>query len=332
MNYFLKSLIKGQLMTTNKFEELLNSLPDQAKRYHEVEQSAKLREYQELEQLVGSDAFQTTKREMSKKDFEKSEEAQKEKRLAELRKDQDLIFFLNANKEVIQDIDRSQEIYRDDFNWTSLSASDWKSGFAYPSNEFKATHSFVEENQAYNNGKNVETKDSILYIHTKKEAVQAPSWDPKKGMIMQDFEYTSDVINNAEKLELQEGCSIQVKVRCRGFLDHGIYMRSKKHLPLVSMFEYNGLKVYCGQKTTQESKMHLIEDMQPLPYVIYTLVWENGMLTWFVNNVQIHEEKSLIPADEKLYLHLFSFVRKSSKRYGSGTLQVDWIRVHKLNK
>jgi len=331
MNYFFKALIKGELKKTCKYETYLNQLPDKAKRYHEIEQSEKLKEFRTLEILIGTDIFQTKKHEMKKKDYAKTEEAQQEKRLKSLRKDADILFFQQTDAAEIKEVDRRQEVYRDDFNWTSLSSSDWKSGFAYPTAAFKANHSFVEDNQAYNNGKNIRTSDSVLHIVTRKEYSNAPAWDTTKGMVMQDFAFTSDVINNAEKLELTEGCAIQVKVRSTGRLSHSITLRSKKQLPMISLYECNNKKVYCGMKTMQENKMHQIEGLKGKWNMIYTLVWEDGKLTWFVNNMQIHTERCILPAGEKLYMHLASAVHKSNKKAGAGEMQIDWIRVNKLN-
>ena len=221
--------------------------------------------------------------------------------------------------------------YKEDFNWTDIKQSDWTPGFVYPSDDYQPVHSYTNEEQAYVGGKNVETKDGKLVIKTLREKTTAPAWDPEKGMVMHPFEYTSDAINNASKLELEAGCVVMVKARCHGFLNHGIYLRSKKHVPFISVFNYTGLKLFCGVKCnayTDENK-HEIEGLQPITDIIYTVVWDQSTITWFVNNVKVYQTLNLIPKGEKLYLHLYSFLFKGKSNNTPGSLDVDWIRVYK---
>ena len=221
--------------------------------------------------------------------------------------------------------------YAEDFDWTDLSKSDWTPGSCYPSQDFKAVHSYSNENQSYVGGKNVEVKNGKLVIKTKREKNVAPAWDPKKGMIMQSFDYTSDMINNASKLAVEAGSVVMVKARCYGLLNHGIYLRSKNHIPFISVFNYTGRKIFCGVKSdiqTDENKKE-ITGLQPLTDIIYTVVWNEDKITWFVNNIKVYETKNLVPKGEKLYLHLYSFMFKGLEWNTPGELDVDWIRVYR---
>ena len=168
----------------------------------------------------------------------------------------------------------------------------------------------------------------LLYM-TKKEKKQAAAWDEKKGMIMKDFEYTSDVIHNTQAFE--EGIVLQVKARCRGFLNHGIYLRSEKHVPFISLFNYTDRAVYCGLKGSlkENDYKHEVKGLQPIPFSIYTLVWGKDEIVWYLNDMEIHRTKNIIPKGEKMYLHLYSF-QFEHKTASEGTLEVDWIRAYKM--
>ena len=261
--FFLKALLKRQLMTTSKFEKLIQSKPDDD---------------------VRSEGYELQ--------------------------------------------------YAEDFNWTDLKQSDWTPGFAYPSKDYQAVHSYTNESQAYVGGKNVEVRDGKLVIKTLREKTTAPAWDPEKGMIMYPFEYTSDVINNASKLEIEVGSVVVVKARCHGLLNHGIYLRSKNHVPFISVFNYTGRKLFCGVKAnvlTDENKYE-ISGLQPVTDIVYTVVWDTTTITWFVNNMKVHQTLNLVPKGEKLYLHLYSFLFKGKEWNTPGELDVDWIRVYRKLK
>ena len=224
--------------------------------------------------------------------------------------------------------------YAEDFKWTDLSKSDWTPGCCYPSNEFKTVHSYTNESQAYVGGKNVEVKNGKLVIRTRLEKTVAPAWDPKKGMVMHSFKYTSDMINNASKLAVEEGSVVMVKARCHGLLNHGIYLRSKNHIPFISVFNYTGRKIFCGVKAsvaTDENKKE-ITGLKPLTDIIYTVVWKEDTITWFVNNMQVYQTSNRIPKGEKLYLHLYSFLFKGLGWNTPGELYVNWIRVYRKLK
>lgn len=224
--------------------------------------------------------------------------------------------------------------YAENFDWTDLSKSDWTPGCCYPSKDFKAVHSYSNENQAYVGGRNVEVKDGKLIIKTKREKVEAPAWDPKKGMIMQSFDYTSDMINNASKLAVEAGSVVMVKARCHGLLNHGIYLRSKNHIPFISVFNYTGRKIFCGVKATidRDENKKEITGLQPLADIVYTVVWNEDTITWFVNNIKVYQTMNFIPKGEKLYLHLYSFMFKGLEWNTPGELDVDWIRVYRKLK
>ncbi|MCQ2346973.1 MAG: hypothetical protein MJZ92_03490 [Paludibacteraceae bacterium] len=254
--------------------------------------------------------------------------SKQEERYKYLVNDPDVKFFLNQDEKKHQRFESFETIFEDNFDLTDISAKGWKPGFAYPEG-FKAVHSYSNEQQAYVGGKNVEIKDSILYLHTKKEEATGASWDAKKGMITEQFHYTSDSIFNTA--EFEEGCILQVKARCRGFLNHGIYLRSKKHIPFISLFNYAEQKAYCGLKASLQENdyKHELKGLQPIPFAIFTMIWGKDEIIWYLNDLEVHRTKNIIPKGEKLFLHMFSFQFKG-KRISEGQLEVDWVRAYKL--
>lgn len=372
MNIYLKALLTGKLMPTGKYEPIAEKSPNDGKHYKEVGDSKELKEFQTLDYLVKSESFiknqanrvRLKKLEKNGKvkkylkalaDNEQSEKLQamteesivKEyielknkvidyaaeiQRHKQLSIDENIQFYLNQDPNRMIRYAALDRVLYDEFQDKNPFNAGWQPGFVYPSSDFKAVHSYVNECQAYTGGKNVECADGTLTIYTKKEKCSAAAWHPKKGMIMQDFEYTSDAISRKD-IEITEGSVVQVKTRCRGFLNHGIYLRSAHHTPLISIFNYTGLKMYCGVKNSEKDNEQLfeLEGLQPIPYLIFTLYWGKDEIIWYVNNLEVHRVKNTIPKGEKLYLHMYSFQFKD-KYTTEGKLEVDWAKIFKIKE
>jgi len=339
MNLFLKAWLKKELMNTEDFEKEISSTKDVAAHYREVENSEKLKEFKLLDATVTTDFFVQKKaafmKNQSKAELKRwyaTDDGKDEKRYLELKKDADICWYLQMDAKNIERIEALEEVMMDDMNWHSLSDSQWKPGFRYPNDSFQALHSFTNECQAYTGGNNIRTANSILTLDTRKESVTATAWDEKKGLIKFPFDYTSDCIHSDIPLD-RNGGVIHIKARCRGKVNHGAYLRSAKHLPMMAVFDYVEGKVFCGLKKSQEQNdWHLLKGLKPLPYIIYTVAWNKNEITWFVNNLKVHTLPNTLPADEPMYLHLFSFILGKQRRKGEGRMEIDWVRQFRLKE
>lgn len=409
MNVFLKAWLTGKLSRTSTLEARMKALPGKIARYHQIEHSDTLSEFERLNELFQSEEFQANQAKYKRlkelegdrrvKTYQKllankelqdylawskneaeyaklsDDEAVKNdaklkqmkkidassdlriwrsivkleevtdflrlkqevidyskdiKRRDTLSKDKDIQFYQEMDKRQVARYDAAEKIFEDDFDLSQIEKNGWKGGFAYPKG-FQPVHSYTNEQQAYTGGKNVVVKDSVLYVETRKEKATGAAWDPKHGLIMTDFDYTSDVIYNEHPFE--EGTVLQVKVRCRGsHVNHGIYLRSDKHVPFISVFNYTDRAVFCGIKANlkEDDYTHEVKDLQPIPFSIYTVVWGKDEIIWYLNDMEIHRTKNIIPKGEKMYLHMYSF-QFTDHNISEGTLQVDWVRAYKIN-
>lgn len=390
--FFLKSLLRGKLLTTPKFEELLHQTDANQERYRRVEKMDKVKEYLDLDKKVSTPEFQSKKKEIHdvvyadtaeakalaelKKlgkdkyvrlylkngseegrisvqrylvlkeetqtpEFQQrnafwanpdrwytTEEGKMDARYEELKKDSDIDFFIHTDVHAIEHYEQFDLVFEDDFNWNGLKNSDWKPGFIYPNDKFVPVHSYTNEKQAYVGGRNIETVDSKLYIITHEENCEGPAWDSEKGMVMKNFTYSSDAIYT-DKVAIKVGSVVQVKVRCHGLLNHGIYLRSKNHVPFISLFGYTGLKLFCGVKDSlyHDKNLKYLDGLQPLVSTVFTVSWQKDEIVWFVNNLEVFRTKNLIPEGEELYLHMYSFLFENVRVASEGDLEVDWVRV-----
>ena len=97
--FFLKALLRGQLTTTPNFEKTLNQVAINAKRYREVEKSAFLAEYKELEKKVTAPDFIAKKEELIKTKYERTPEYKAMAEFKKLCKDKYVRTYLRNGKE-----------------------------------------------------------------------------------------------------------------------------------------------------------------------------------------------------------------------------------------
>ncbi len=335
---------KKKELTTKKYKDT-----DEAKKLARLEKLAKdkfvriylktgegdnrsaVMQYEELRKETESDEF--IRRNAFWQDahrWDNTEEGRQDARYTALMQDPDIRFYIGADTHAIEQFDRFEKVYEDVFNWTRLEASDWHSGMHYPSNTFVRDHAFANEQQAYNKGRNVDTAGGILHIKTIKEKVTAPAWDEKKGMVMSDFQYTSDVISN-DKVAVEEGSVVQVKVRCSGNINHAVCLRGSQRAPLIHLFDFRKSRYYVGAKENAQAERYLkeLDGLIQSKYKVFTVSWQKDELIWYINNMEVYRTKNLLPKGEKLYIHMFSSIPADARRVKEGEMQVDWIRVFK---
>ncbi len=328
--FFLRAFLRGKLMSTKKFQELIDSIPDKVSQYRQTEQSDELKEYEQLKMSVTSDFFKSNKEKILKQKngkalWAQSPEAKQEARFKELDANVNIQSFLKTNAKDIERAESLEPFFVDNMTWTDFAASEWKAGVKYPTEDFKNQHSYVDELQANNGGKNVTIENGIMHINTRKETVTAPAWDSKKGMVMHPFAYTSDIIYYDRPMSRDNGL-VMIKAQCRGYVNHGAYLRSDKHIPMLHVFDYTGFRLYTGLTTRNGQKMHRLQGLQPVIYMVYSVAWNKTEIMWFVNNMLVHKEPNTLPAGEKLYLHLYSNLFPGQRHVTEGSLDVAWVR------
>lgn len=263
------------------------------------------------------------------KRWKTTEEYQQEVRYKQLAAMADIQYFFKENRKEIEEMERWKETFKDEFDWFRMTESAWKPGFAYENPKLKTIHSFTNEQQANNGGKNVGTMDNKLCLFTKQEKVTAPAWDTKKGFVNKDFDYTSDIIQTADKFRQQEGL-FMVKLRTEGDIHHAIWLGSGKKLPMISIFHYNGKQITVGNYKERGFDGTTIRGIKPTKYYIYSLRWTERELVWSVNNIEVYRTSYNMPK-EKLFLAISSFI-DDQQRAMEGTLNVAWIRVFQKQK
>lgn len=254
-----------------------------------------------------------------------TEEYKQECRLAELAANDDVVFYFAQDRKRIEEMETWKTVFLDNFDWRKMTDSAWRPGFAYQGKALKHEHSFANEHQANNGGKNTGTINGNLTILTQKETVTAPAWDEKKGFVSKEFDYTSDVIQTADAFRQQEGL-FMAKIRCSGKVHHTFWLGTGAKTPLVHLFNYNGKKLFVGNTSVTGFDGTSVCGIGLGQYYIYSLRWTKTEMVWYVNNMEVFRTSRNLPI-EPLYLAVSSFL-PMAERPSEGKLEVDWVRVY----
>lgn len=292
-------------------------------RYHN---SYIIKEYMHLKEVVATTEFKIANDFWSnEKRWHTTPEYEKEQRFYELAKNPDIAFFNQENPERFEKIKSLKLTFNDEFEWNTLDKSRWNYGFHYKNTKLIANHSFANEKQGNNAGRNISVENDTLKIITKHEKLTGPAWHQEKGFIQKEFEYSSDVLQTADEFKQKEGV-FKAKLRCTGNIHHAFWLGSNDKLPHINIFHYDGKQITVGNVTKNIVDGVEIKGLNPSNYFIYTLIWKNNELIWMINNIEVYRTTSNIPT-ESMYLVFNSFIPEKLKG-SAGELEVDWVRVY----
>ena len=296
------------------------------KTYVRFHNSFIIKEYEDLKVKVTTPEFKKVNEFWAnEKRWHLTPEFEQQERFYDLEKNPDIAFYINEKPERFEKYRSWTLTFQDDFQWNTLDKSHWNFGFHYKGASMIEDHSFANEKQANNAGKNVMVEDGILNIQTKHEKVIARAWHAQKGFIKQEFNYTSDVLQTAHKFRQKYGI-FRAKIRCTGNLNHAFWLGSDEKLPNIKIFHYDGKYINIGNANKNIFDGVKISGINPYQYFIYSLIWSETELIWMINNLEVYRTVSGIP-EEEMYLAFNSFI--SEKQHGStGSLEVDWVRVY----
>lgn len=297
------------------------------KTYTRFHDSYIIKEYEQLKVLTSAPEFK------AKNEFwanphrwQTTPEYVKEQRFYELDKNPDIAFFNKEKPERFTKYRSLEVTFHDEFDWNTLDKSRWNFGFHYKSAKLIGNHSFANEKQANNSGKNVSVENGILKITTKHEKIKATAWDTTKGFIEKEFNYTSDVLQTAGDFK-QKGGIFRAKLRCSGNLNHAFWLGTDNKLPHVNIFHFDGKKINIGNANKNLVDGINITGLNPSQYYIYTFKWTEKELVWMINDLEVYRTVSNIPSEE-MYMAFNSFIPQKSKG-SDGVLEVDWVRVYR---
>lgn len=298
------------------------------KTYIRFHNSYIIKEYEDLKIKIASTEFKKTNDFWSNENrWQSTLEFAQQLRFYELAKNPDIIFYENEKPERFEKYRSLKISFKDEFDWNTLDKSHWDFGFHYKSEKLLGNHSFTNEKQANHSGKNVSVVDGVLKLLTRREKVTALAWDSSKGFIEKEFEYTSDVLQTANTFRQKRGV-FSAKIRCTGDIQHAFWLGAESKLPHINIFHFNGKSISLGNANKNIFDGLKIKGISARKFYIYTLIWSDKELIWYINDLEVYRTASNIPS-ESMYLAFNSFI--SQKQKGStGQLEVDWVRTYSI--
>lgn len=310
-----------KLLKFKKFEH-----SKEFKTYSRFHNSFIIKEFEQLKTKTSTPEFKKSNDFWSNpRRWQTTPEYAKEQRFYELANNKDIIFFLKEKPERFEKHKQLKLTFQEDFDWNTLDKSSWNFGFHYKSAGLIGNHSFANELQANNHGQNVSVEDGILKIHTKHEKVTAPAWHPTKGFIDKVFNYTSDVLQLADKFRQNKG-EFKAKIRIKGNINHAFWLGADHKLPQINIFHFDGKCIRVGNSNKNLVDGIKIKGLNPRKFYIYTLRWTEKEMVWLINNLEVYRTSSNIP-NEAMYMVFNSFITQKQKPT-TGLMEVDWVRAY----
>ncbi len=296
------------------------------KTYTRFHDSFIIKEYEQLKSKTADPEFK------ARNDFwsnphrwKTTPEYKKEQRFYELAKNPDVVFFLKEKPERFEKFERLKLSFNDEFQWNSLDKSHWNFGFHYPNARLMGNHSFANEKQANNFGQNVSVDNGILRIATKHEKIKAAAWHPTKGFIENEFSFSSDILQTADKFR-QRGGVFRAKIRCTGNINHAFWLGADNKLPHINIFHFDGKCIKVGNANRNVVDGIKIKGINTSQFFIYSLIWTSKELVWYINDLEVYRTASNIPNTD-MYMVFNSFITQKQKGT-TGALEVDWVRAY----
>ncbi len=289
-----------------------------------------IKEYEQLKEKINTPAFKESNEFWSNPyRWRTTPEYALQKRHHQLRDNPDIIFYQKQDPSRFEKFRSLKLTFEEMFNWNTLDKSQWSYGFHYQHPALIGNHSFVNEKQANNDGKNVAVVAGFLNIYTKREKVTARAWDPTKGFVLKEFEYTSDVIQTADSFRQLRGV-FRAKLRCTGKIHHAFWLGADRKIPQITVFHFDGENINVGNAQLTKFDGKQVKGIHPAKFYIYTLVWTDKELIWFINDMEIYRTTLSLPQEE-MYLAFNSFIPEKEKG-DEGILEVDWVKVYQFKK
>ncbi|MEA3444391.1 MAG: glycoside hydrolase family 16 protein [Bacteroidota bacterium] len=303
------------------------------KRFVEAEKSQELETYYKLEELVTSKEFLAFKAE--KEDTERYKQSEEYKFLqkyeATLAQDHVKKYFSLKGSDKFDDLKAYETTFFDGFDGKELDADKWINNYFWGKALMNESYSLVNDKHFITNGNNIEIKNSICKITTRKEKAEGKSWDPRIGFYPRNFEYTSGLISTGESFRQKTG-RFEAKVKLNSIhpVTHAFWMVSEKMLPQIDIFKtgHNNKISFSNHwgKEIKSSLSRFTGKKIVSDFCIYSLEWTPEKLIWKINNIVVKEETKGLPED-KMYI-LFSSGLQIDPNDSNlpVSMEIDWVR------
>lgn len=281
-----------------------------------------VRDYFELNPVVNDPDFQKRNAFWADKNrWYTTPESKQDSRYQELLKHPEIVFYKSLTAEQVAEWERYSILFADSMEGKSA----WTAGYYYTNKALKAVHSQIDELQANNGGQNVIQKDSVLRLEVKKETAKTSVWDPKKGFVPAEKEYTGDVIHMGNAFVGSEGL-FMIKARVSGKAHQAVYLSAGEKQPLIVLGQYAGAKeIKAGVVTDKGQEMVSVTGMKSNTWYVLTAAISKTEIVWYVQDQEILRVKNTL--GNRTYTPVMAAYLPANAKPSTGMMEIDWIKI-----
>ncbi|MFW6275704.1 MAG: hypothetical protein ACOC2M_03625, partial [bacterium] len=305
------------------------------KNYLDVKDSADLKRYYELEQIVTSKEFQQRKVYLEdKKKWEKSDGYAKEQKYLEMKKKPRIEKFFRYKDSSAFDFFKEWEVsFEDAFKEPALQSEKWSTKNYISQKLLDENYSLAGDLNFFTDGKNVKTGGKLI-IETRKEKTEGKIWNPAAGFIPTELDYSSGLISSGKSFWQQDGIfEAKIKFNPVKQVVSSFYLQGEENIPRINILEM-GTKNRLGiSKLNEKNKIAVegigISNLKKNRWYIFTFEKKNSQFTWKINETEVLQLNS---PQFNFPLHLNASTLVVHDIPGSALpvhFEVDWVRCYR---
>jgi hypothetical protein len=303
------------------------------KNYVAMKDSPERRRFEELQKIIGSEDFKSRVDYLEEKHkWDKTEDAQKARQLAEMKEWPQLINYLKYKHSTAFDFFKKWDlVFEDRFDSGTLNTEKWMTQSYWASQALGQNFSQVGDLHAFTDGKNISLNGQGLKLEVRHEKATSMQWRIPFGFVEQEFDYTSGIVSTAGGQWWKHGI-LEAKVLfdpAKHLVD-AIYLlgdESSPQINLVEMGEQNRVGLFTRKSDGFHAESESLSGLKTGQYYIFRLEWSAHSLVWKINDRVVLTITHNVPAF-KMHLNAASIVLADPITSLPHRFEIEWVRFY----
>jgi len=307
------------------------------KNYLAMKDSPERRRFEELEKIINSEEYKARVIYLEdKQKWERTADAAKEKKFAELQKLPEVVNYLKYKHSSAFDFFKKWNlVFEDQFDSGKLDTQKWMTQSYWANQALGQNFSQLGDLHAFTDGQNISVNGKSLKLEVRKEKASSMQWKIPFGFIEQDFDYTSGILSTSGGEWWKHGI-LEAKVRynpAQNLVD-AIYLLGEQTSPqinLVEMGEKNRIGMFSRNGEQYHGQSESLSGLKEGQFYIFRLEWSANSLVWKINNKTILTINQHVP-EFKMHLNVASIIVNEPGNSLPHQFEIDWVRYYQHHK
>ena len=307
------------------------------KNYELMMDSPEHRRFEELQKIINTPEFDARVVYLEdKQKWEKTEDAKKERQLAEMQKLPRVINYLKHKNATAFDFFKKWElVFEDRFDAGKLDTQKWMTQSYWASQALGQNFSQLGDLHAFTDARNISLNGHGLRLEVRQEKVKGMQWRMPFGFVEQEFDYSSGIISTAG-IEWWKHGILEAKVKydpAKNLVD-AIYLLGEETSPqinLIEMGEQNRIGLFTRKEDRFHAESESLSGLKTGEFYIFRLEWSANSLIWKINDREVLTINHNIPAF-KMHLNAASIVVSDPLGSVPHRFEIEWVRFYQHHK